>query len=273
MTEEKIEKVEAEKIEQDKIKGDMMDVGPGVLSAELPCGYIDEEDELHGTIMVSEMTGYEEDIMAGKGPIMPRLNHVIANCTKCLGSISDKNKIAMAVSGLTAPDRMLSLIAIRRVSLGDFYNVKVPCPSCKDVSRFPLDLSEVEIVAMPNRKQRIRDDELTTGRVIRWHIMRMEDEEWLIKKQKKKEDVLTLAMLARVDEVDGEKVDRNSEYRKAMKKLKALTLRERTEIRHLFEREEGSVNTEVEFECPSCGHEWNADMDVTQIGFFFPSGT
>jgi rubrerythrin len=103
--------------------------------------------------------------------------------------------------------------------------------------------------------------------------MTAKDEEWLTKKQKRKEDMLTLAMMARVDAIDDESLDREKKYKKVLAQLKSLTIKERTEIRKLFEDSEGKVDTEVEFECPTCGYEWKADMDVGQASFFFPSAT
>jgi hypothetical protein len=272
------------KIETEGLKSHHMDVGPGVLSIDLPCGFIDEGGNLHDTLTVGEMTGYEEDILAGKGPIVPRLNQIIANCTKSFGAMDDKREIGRAVTQMTASDRLAALIAIRRVSLGDFYDVKIECPSCREQSRFSLNLAQIDILRMKDQMQRKREDALSSGRKIRWHIMSAVDEEWLSKRTKKKEDVLTLAMLARVDAVEIDKdgdgkfaffeIDRDGKgFKQALAVLKSLSIRERNDIRKLFDEHEGSVDTEVEFECPACQYEWKSDMDVGQAGFFFPSDT
>jgi hypothetical protein len=129
---------------------------------------------------------------------------------------------------------------------------------------------------MDNPTERQRKDTLTSGRVIDWHIMTAHDEEWLTLKRKKKEDLLTLNLLARVDKVDGEEVgklrDDKNTYPTALKILKRLSIRERNEIRALFDEVEGSVETSVEFKCPTCGFEWEAEMGVGNLDFFFHSG-
>lgn len=277
----------AEKIQTEATKGHHMDLGPGVIAVDLPCGFIDEDGNLHDTLTVGEMTGYEEDILAGKGPIVPRLNQIIANCTKRFGNLTEKREIANAVTQMTAADRLAALIAIRRVSLGDLYFVKIECPSkeCKEQSRFTLNLSQIDIVRMKDQRTRSREDRFgADDKLVKWHIMSAKDEEWLSSKKKRKEDLLTLAMLARIDSIDApdgngeiehqklERVERKG-YNNAIKLLKSLSIRERNEIRRLFEKHEGSVDTEVEFECPACEYEWKADMDVGQPGFFFPSDT
>jgi len=276
---------EGAKIETEATKAHHMDVGPGVLAIDLPCGFIDQEGGLHDTLVVGEMTGYEEDILAGKGAIVPRLNQIIANCTKRFGDLTEKRDIANAVTQMTASDRMAALIAIRRTSLGDHYDIKIECPyrDCREQSRFTLNLSTIDIVKMKDQMVRTRQDELESGKTVVWHIMSAADETWLTKRTKRKEDILTLAMLARVDAIDAvdedgsivrqEVVREGKGYRVALNLLKSLSIRERNEIRKLFEEYEGSVDTEVEFECPACQHEWKADMDVGQAGFFFPSDT
>lgn len=279
---EKLSVVIGDKIETDAIKAHHMDVGAGVLTVELPCGYLDAEQKLHDTITVGEMTGHDEDIIAGKGPVVPRLNQVILNCTKRLGEIDDRREINRGVVELTAADRMAALMAIRRVSLGDFYDVKIECPNkeCKRQSRFSLNLADVDIIKMADPMVRSFEDELFSGRIVNWHILSANDEAWLTEKQKKKVDVITIGMLARIDSItdmDGnpmvlERVSKKG-YRIALNIVKSLGIRERGEIRKLFEKKEGSVDTDVEFTCPECRHEWAADLDMGQLGFFFPSDT
>lgn len=264
--------------EKVRTKGHMMDVGSGTFSVDLPCGYIDAEGGLHRKMLVGEMTGYEEDILAGKGEVIPRINKIVSNCTKKIGDIEDRKEIARAVAHLTASDRMAALIAIRRISLGDFYDVKLRCPSdkCGDESRFNLDLGDIELLMMDNPTEREYVDTLPSGKVVQWHIMSAHDEEWLTAKQKKKEDLLTLNLLARVDRIDEDEVGKmrgvKKDYPKALKALKRLSISERNTIREWFDKAEGSVETEVDFKCPSCGYEWKADMDVGQPDFFFRSG-
>lgn len=286
--------VEEERIiETERVKDNIYDLGPGVLSIELPCGYIDGEGTLHDTLVVKEMTGVEEDILTGKGQIVPRLNKIISNCTVSIGSLTEKSDISNAVSEMTASDRLAALIALRRVSLGDFYDIKVTCPNkdCNIDISYHLDLSEIKVVKMKEPMVRNREDTLSTGRVVHWHIMSHKDEEWLsklqkaMKKKKQQQDVLTLAMLSRVDKIDiaeGDKfilyeLDRESRNKDGLKNsvkvVKELSLRERNEMRRLFTDIDGSVETELDFECSECEQEWKDELSVWELGFFFPSGT
>lgn len=262
-----------EVVEQSKTKGHMLDIGSSTLGGELPCGYIDKDGTLHRTYIVKEMTGREEDLLGGKGPILDRMNQVIANCLVRLGAIEEKKELVLAVPKLTSADRMLLLIALRRISLGDYYDVKVKCQNdkCGEDLHFKMDLAKLEVVPMPDPYKRAREDTLTTGRVIKWHIMTSVDEVWLTKRAKKREDIATLAQLSRIDAIDDNVLDREKKFESAVEAVKALTFRERTEFRDLYRENEGSVDTEVEFECKNCDYEWKSELDVGQQSFFFPS--
>ena len=250
-------------------------VASAVLAVELPCGYVDTGGVVQQELVVAEMTGYEEDLLAGKGPILQRLNQIILNCTRRLGSIEDRTQLNRAVNALTASDRMVALLAIRRVSLGDFYEVKLQCPNpdCKEEVRYTLNLADVEILPMADPTKRVFEHQLASGRRVAWHVMTSTDEEWLTRAGKKREDVLTLALLSRVDSIDGEAIDRGRDAKGAMARLKALSTRDRNEIRAQFEACEGHVDTVVDFACPSCQHEWRDELSLGQANFFFPSAT
>lgn len=245
----------------------------GIVSGKLTCGWVDERGQLHQTFVVKEMTGVEEDLLAGKGPVLQRLNTVISNCTESIGTIVERPTIARAVDGLTATDRMLLLVSVRRASLGDRYNTKIKCPSCEKESHVSLNLANLEVREMEKPEQRTFESVLDTGLVVKWHIMTGQDEDWLQgqrKRSKTDNDLLTLAMLARVDEVGGQKVDRNRNIGEAVDQMKRMRSRERNQLRNIFTATEGFIDTNVEYTCPSCSAEFRGDLDVAQTGFFFP---
>tara|TARA_Y100000310_G_C20692441_1_gene823225 strand:+ start:1404 stop:2183 length:780 start_codon:yes stop_codon:yes gene_type:complete len=255
---------------------DFMDAKSGTISGNLASGVSVSDGVLEYDFVVQEMTGVEEDLLGGKGPIMPRLNQVILNCLVSLGGVNEKSKLSSLVRALASVDRMILLIAIRRASLGDMYRVKFSCPSCQATNNASVDLSllEVETSTTGGSQHKL---ELDSGRVIEWHTMTGIDEEWLQSQQKRQEklgqsDVLTLAMLTRIDGVDGTELDRVKNLKESLKTLKNLRLSERNEIRSAFKMNEGSIDTEIEYQCSNCTNEFKSDLDVGQVGFFFPSG-
>lgn len=254
---------------------EVMSPRSGTVAGELASGVMVEGDTVYDFV-VHEMTGVEEDLLAGKGPIMPRLNQVILNCITSIGGTVEKKDLGPIVRALTSVDRMILLIAIRRASLGDMYDLKYSCPSCKGSNDASVNLASLEI----NKSQVAENTHsitLQSGRRIDWHTMTGIDEEWLQSQQKRQQrlgqsDLLTLAMLTRIDAIDGESLDRNKDLKGSVTRLKSLRLSERNEIREMFKGTEGSIDTELEFECQHCGHEFSSELDVGQVSFFFPSG-
>jgi hypothetical protein len=275
MTDEQLNEQNVEtkedKIVLDKTKGHVLDIGPGCIIIELPAGYIHEDGELHVNAVLREMKGSEEELLASKGPTVTRINTIIGNCLVQIGTISDKSLLRKITNDLTAQDRMAILLGLRRVSLGDFYDCKVTCPECNISQHVTINLSEIEISPMPNRMERDMTDTLPSGKEVKWHVIRSEDEEWLVEQRKKQKDLLTLHLLSRIDSIDDEKLDRKNKYRDAINTLKDLSIRDRTALRDLFDKKEDNIDTLVEFECEKCGHQWEGKLDVAQPTFFFPS--
>ena len=271
-TAEKKEAVAPEVLEQGAAGMDVHEPRAAVLSGELPCGHLDAEGRVHFAYVVTEMTGVEEDLLAGKGPVIPRLNRVIGNCLVSLGSITERAALHAAAGALTSMDRMVLLIALRRASLGDAYDMRMGCPACHREAAFAVDLSGLEVTPMPDRTVRVFTEPLPSGRLATWHVMSTEDEEWASRKRRGNEDdLLTLSMLARVSHVGSVVLDRERGWAAARDALKALPMRDRERLRIAFDEREGGVDDEVEFACAECGHEWRASLDVAQPGFFFPS--
>jgi hypothetical protein len=262
---------EEEKIVLDKTKGNVLDVYPGCMAVELPAGYI-YDGELHINAILREMKGPEEELLATRGPIVTRLNRIIGNCLVQLGSISDKNILRKAACEFIAQDRMAIFLTLRRVSLGDFYDCDVICPSCNTRQHVTINLSEIDISPMPNRMERDITSELTSGKIIKWHVISVDDEEWLTRQRKKEKDsnLMTLNLMSRIYSIDGNNLDRKNKYKESLGMLMDLSLRDRTELRTLFDKKEENIDTNVEFECERCSHQWESKLDI-QPSFFFPS--
>jgi len=247
-----------------------------VLEAEFPCGYIDDNGDLHKSFIVRELSGDEEDILASKGDPLKRLNRVIANCLRSIGTITEPNIIQRAVWYLSASDRMTALVAIRRVSIGNKYRFSIQCDNDQCGKQFNqiINLDQLEIIDMEEPSIRNFNDKTSTNVSVKWHLMNATDEAWLIARKKKLsgEADVTLSMLARIDEVDGITFDRDASNIKPMiRNLKSLSSKTRREIRDFFKKREGRIDTEIEVSCPECDNEMKVEMEIS-ADFFFPTG-
>jgi hypothetical protein len=254
------------------------------LSGILPCGAIGPDGTPYEEFLVREMTGVEEDLLMGSGSMLARLNGVIMNCLVGLGPWTAQDPagqlaIRKAVPHLPGMDRMVLLIALRRVSLGDLFDMQATCPNCGRTATYAVDLAALEVTPMPDRRVRTFEDTLPSGVVARWHIMTSMDEEWLAKVGKRSakgapvEDRATMGMLARVDAVDGVALDRVRDLPGARGIVRGMSLRDRNWLRDHMQGREGGIDDSVEHTCSACEHEWVGDLEVGQAGFFFPSGT
>lgn len=232
---------------------------------ELPCGYIDAGGTLHTEVVVREITGAEEDILAArKVKIGKKMNELLGRCLQRVGTITDRSEIMRSVAEMTLGDRVYLMFLIRRATLGDAYPFEVQCGSCGKKSDFVVDLSTLEISKPKDPKKRVFDVSLPSGRTARFRVATGKDEEKLTDAMEGM-DSLSQALLIRLELLDGKPP--------TMEALKAMGLRDRAFLRDQFIDQEGGVETDVEAECAKCGNEFRATVDVGQAGFFFPSGT
>lgn len=237
---------------------------------ELPCGYLDPRtQELMTEVQVREITGNEEDMLASQQiPSPVKITQLLAGCVSRIGPVTDKGLIAGMVQGLTVGDRVFLIFAIRRVTLGDELPVREKCPECGTTTLFMVDLAdELQPRPMKDPMKRVYDVELPSGTTARFRVSTGQDEanlSKLTKRQKHKADALSQALLMRLELLGGEKP--------TLKMVKSLGMRDRHYLREQFQEVEGGVDTSLELECPSCGHEWEKDLDLSAANFFFPGG-
>jgi hypothetical protein len=231
---------------------------------ELPRGYLDADGNLHTEVVVHEITGYEEDMLAApKVSSQKKMNELLTRCVDRIGTITDKDKLTEVVANLGVGDRVFLLFAIRRTSLGEVYPFEEVCPNCGEKKLFQLDLSEMEVKPGESPSQRVFDVTLPSKKTLRFHPMTGMDEAKMSKIAAKNADTLSLAMAMRIDMLNGKPP--------ALNDVKALGLRDRNAFRTAFERAEGGVDTTMEVECPGCEHVFERDVSVGDVGFFFPS--
>lgn len=229
---------------------------------DLPCGLLAPDGELLTEVKLKEITGVEEEILAAKNiPWGKKLTQLLGNCLVQLGPMTDKPLLQRAARDLTVGDRAFLMLAIRRVTLGDEFPFEDQCTECNAKTLFSVNLAELEVKKMPDPKKRVFDETLPSGAVVRFHVMTGKDEEALAKVDVR--DTLSAQILVRVDQVNGAPI--------SLEGIKAMSLKDRNHLREAFDRVEGGVQTTLDLTCPSCGEEFQTELNVGQTGFFFPS--
>jgi hypothetical protein len=261
---------------QDPNKEHFLNPRPSVGHYKLPCGWIDADGKVHRDIVVREMTGVEEELLAGRGDILPRMNKVMANCLQQIGPHKCDGDVRI-VNQMTVVDRMVLLIALRRASLGDDYTVEGTCPACSAKDRYTLDLSRLKTTETDDGALRTITTTTKAGNSLTFHVMTGEDEAWLARARDKLkgEGMVTLNMLCRIDEFAGHKIERDvtkrREFMQSVALIANLGVRERAFIRKQIQEAEGEIDLKLEVTCKACGNEWGSNLNVADPGFFFPS--
>ena len=231
---------------------------------ELPCGYLDAEGKIHTEVVLREMTGAEEDLLASK-QISPskKFSELISRCVTRIGTVTDRGQISAIVRQLPIGDRVFLLFAIRRVTLGDNYPFSDKCPndSCGIESVYKIDLSVLEVKKMPDPLKRIYDITLPSGDTARFRVSTGEDEE-RVSKFEKSADAISQSVLMRLEQLNG--------LPPTLEAVKAMGWKDRQALRSAWDKVEGGVETEMEMQCPRCGHEFKRDVQVG-LSFFYPS--
>lgn len=233
---------------------------------ELPSGYLDENGGVHKMVHLREITGEEEDILASqKLAIHKRLQRVLERCVTKFEGVDDAKK-GEAVRQLPLMDRYALLIRLRTISLGNDYTFETECTnqSCQKNLRQFVELDSIVVHGLKDPKERAFTETLPkTKKTVRWGVMTGTGEDKLSGLEQHK-DSLSLMILARVQELDGEVPN--------LGMIKGMPLADRDFLRGRFMEQEGSMDDVVDVECPHCGNEFKTEIEIGQAGFFFPAG-
>lgn len=242
----------------------------------LPLGYVDSTGGVHNRITLREMSGVEDDIMGDDDiPFGERATEVLSLCCTKLGEITDADTIKDAIGDtlkaglpLTEQDRKAALIFLRRTSVGDAYRFNRTCPRCgtpakgRRTNLSTLKIAPVEDptkrcvkVTLPRSGKTATMSMLTAGRASQIAALRPKGNE-----------VKTMAILGRVDTLDGDQLPNS---RDGFALIQALPQADRNHLRHVWNAMEANVEDEIEVDCkaPLCGTSWSFQLDVGQYFF------
>lgn len=245
---------------------DLVEEGQSSLSmVVLPTGYLDEKGELHKTVILNEMTGVEEDILASKRmSVTHKISKIIENCVAQVGPYKrEDGDWSQKISSLVTHDRLFLLIRIRILSLGNTLNFTFTCPSCKKTSPQMVALEDFKISGLPDpmlrkwggvlpRSKKVFECKVQTG---------AEDEKQALLASE--DDTFSQIFLMRLSLL-GKGAPRLAD-------IKSLSAFDRQFLRSQLKKNEGEIDNNVEIACPHCKEEVQYSIDIGTPDFFFPS--
>lgn len=246
----------------------------------LPCGFVLPDGQAHKKIVLREVKGREEDMMADEGVLRStRTTDVLAACTEQLGPITDKDQIRKIIAddldggvGITSTDRIAAMIYLRRVSVSDIYRFEKPCPriGCGHLNKNrTLDLRTIKMTHVPTErvgKRRVKFKLPRSEKLVTLRVMTAKHEEQLFQLRPTQKDVRSAAICGRVEMIDDTLFTDTS---LAMAAVRELPLDDRNMIREVFDKMEADVDTQVEVTCdnPICKTDFSFPLDVGQTFF------
>ena len=232
---------------------------------ELPCGYVDSNEDLHTSVTIVELD-HKTDKAVASGMTSTELvaNHVVE-----IGSIKDRSEIEEAVPKLEKGDFDWILIQLRILSLGSEYTYPQICPNtrCNFQGEYVHDLEEIEVIDAPDPRQREIEYVSDEDHVLVFRTLKAQDMQDLAELMKDPEDQITRILALQLVSIDGVTPakalsDKGRKCKNASQRVRQaiammdkieLPHREKEAIRKEIRKVIGYADRRVRGVCPECG--------------------
>lgn len=136
---------------------------PAETVVSLPGGYLAIGKELASTAEVRELNGSDEEAIAKSGSVSRSLQTLLA---RGLVKIGNEEATAEHIDNLLAGDRDAILLAIRRVTFGNTFDLVIRCPMCKEQQDCSIDLvDDVPVKKLKDPSERVWTVDTRIGKV------------------------------------------------------------------------------------------------------------
>jgi hypothetical protein len=241
----------------------------------LPIGYTDNAGTVHRTVTMRKMTGREEAILADSknrhngGRLVTALLH---SCITQLGEMPSYGRAA--VSGMFSADRNYLLLRLRSITFGPELPASYTCPGCGQSFDQVEDLDELPVRALAagDEPEHIvveledgyldRDGQVHTALTLR--LPTGADEEAAAGKMRENPSLGKNALLSRCMTSLGD-MPRHRLEALGTKIMSDLTMTDRRMIDRAMNDAAPGVDLVRELECPSCGKEFSASLDLSRF--------
>lgn len=241
----------------------------------LPIGLVDDDGRSHRSVTLRKMTGRDEALMADPayqrngGRLVSSLLH---SCIVRFGELDPVRR--NDIESMYSADRNYLLIKLRSFTFGSELATSYTCPACterfeliEDLDALPVrmladgDLPE-DIVVELQDGYLDRDGSVHTAMTLR--LARGDDESAAAPQMRKNASLGKNALLARCLQSLGD-LPRHRLEALGPKILADLTLADRRLIDRAFNDGAPGIDLIRELECPSCGHDIRASLDMTHF--------
>jgi hypothetical protein len=222
---------------------------PPDLSVELPGGYIDGTGRLLKKAEVRELNGEDEEALARGGNSSSFIRYFNTILSRAVVGIEDIEPDHAVLQGLLMGDRMMLLLAIRRVTYGDDVEMSLTCPKCNAEFDVAIELDkDVEIREMEDPMKRTHEVPLRKEHVATVRFINGADQEAALGDGKRTVAEQNTILLSRcITHLDGKPVIGDD-------LILRMGLQDRkTVLQFLTDSQPGPLLEEVSVPCSVCG--------------------
>jgi hypothetical protein len=245
------------------------------IEVTLPVGCTDEQGRVHRSVTLRKMTGREEALLADPANQRNGGRLVTALLQSCITRLGDLDGVPRAaVEGMYSVDRNFLLLRLRAFTFGAELQAAYGCPSCGQRIDVIEDLDELpeRVLADGEAPEDIVveledgyvDRDGTVHRAVTLRLARGDDESAVAPQMRKNASLGKNALLARCLRSLGD-LPRHRLEALGPKILADLTLTDRRMIDRAFNEAAPGVDLIREIDCPSCGADFRASLDMTHF--------
>ncbi|MFC9894490.1 hypothetical protein ACFVMC_12415 [Nocardia sp. NPDC127579] len=241
----------------------------------LPVGFCDEHGQVHRRIVLRKMTGRDEALLAD--PANQRnggrlVTALLASCIVRLGDLPSFGR--RDIDALYSVDRNYLLISLRSLTFGDELAANYTCAACgerfetvehlDDLPTRMLGEGELPEDIHVELRDGYLDQDGSVHTAMTLRLARGEDESAAAPQMRKNASLGKNALLARCLRGLGEMPAHRMEAL-GTKIFADLTLGDRRLIDKAFNEAAPGIDLVRELDCPACGHEIRASLDMTNF--------
>jgi hypothetical protein len=249
--------------------------GGRAAEVRLPVGFCDDHGQMHRAVTLRKMTGRDEALLAD--PANQRnggrmVTALLANCVVQLGDLPTFGR--RDIDRMYSVDRNYLLIKLRSLTFGPELAANYTCPACGERFETTENLDELPTTMLPEGEVpadisvELRDGYVdvdgSVHSTVTLRLARGDDEAAAAPHMRKNASLGKNALLARCLKRLGDMPEHRAEAL-GTKIFADLTLGDRRLIDRAFNDAAPGIDLIRELDCPVCGHELRASLDMTNF--------
>jgi len=245
------------------------------IEVTLPIGCADQHGRVHRTVRLRKMTGREEALIADPANQRNGGRLVTGLLQSCMTRLGDLDGVSRdAVDHMYSIDRNYLLLRLRAFTFGSELKASYGCPACGGRLDVVEDLDELPVTMLADGESPediiveledgYVDADGTVHSAVRLRLARGDDESAVAPQMRKNASLGKNALLARCLRTLGD-LPRHRLEALGPKILADLTLTDRRLIDRAFNEAAPGVDLIRELDCPACGAEFRASLDMTHF--------